>query len=251
VVLATFPVIEHVPGSTELFNIVFFAVVISTILQGTTFTPLARALKVTTNEPALPRPLLETGTVRSLGAEVVQYPVAASDAIVGFRVRELGLPRDSLLNVIVREGQALPPRGSSRIIAGDELHILVLQDVAPEFRALLERWRSGPMEEPSRRRPAAFGRQFIFSTRPWTEELGDPARPSELLGCAVVERMRTRRDVRGALVALDDGRYAVTGPSLAVGSSADLQRYARRRLVSSASDAEQGWWQEVIGAVSR
>ncbi|HEY8584371.1 MAG TPA: potassium/proton antiporter, partial [Capillimicrobium sp.] len=60
VVLAIFPVIAGVPGSDELFNIVFFAVVISTILQGVTFVPLARRLGVTTSEPALPTRLLET-----------------------------------------------------------------------------------------------------------------------------------------------------------------------------------------------
>ena len=44
VVLATFPVIAEVPGSRELFNIVFFAVLVSTMLQGTTFEPLAARL---------------------------------------------------------------------------------------------------------------------------------------------------------------------------------------------------------------
>src|SRR5919201_2581253 len=34
VVLATFPVISHVPNSLEFFNIVFFAVVLSTLIQG-------------------------------------------------------------------------------------------------------------------------------------------------------------------------------------------------------------------------
>jgi cell volume regulation protein A len=72
-----------------------------------------------------------------------------------------------------------------------------------------------------------------------------------VLGVKVIERMRNRRDTRGALVALDDGRYAVTGPTLAVGSATDLQRYARRRLDRAASDAERGWWQEVLGAVAR
>ncbi len=42
VVLATFPVIAGVPGSEQFFDIVFFAVVVSTILQGTTIEPLAR-----------------------------------------------------------------------------------------------------------------------------------------------------------------------------------------------------------------
>ena len=52
VVLATFPVIEGVPRSIEFFNIVFFAVLFSTLLQGSTFEPLARRLGVTAAEPA-------------------------------------------------------------------------------------------------------------------------------------------------------------------------------------------------------
>jgi cell volume regulation protein A len=48
VVLATFPVTAGVARSHELFNIVFFAVVLSTLVQGTTFEPLARRLGVAT-----------------------------------------------------------------------------------------------------------------------------------------------------------------------------------------------------------
>jgi len=47
VVLATFPVIDGVPRSLEFFNIVFFAVLLSTLLQGTTIEPLARRLGMT------------------------------------------------------------------------------------------------------------------------------------------------------------------------------------------------------------
>jgi cell volume regulation protein A len=65
VVLATFPVIEHVPHRLQYFNIVFFAVLVSTVLQGSTFERLARRLRVTTSEPALPRPLSESGRMRS------------------------------------------------------------------------------------------------------------------------------------------------------------------------------------------
>src|SRR6185369_10554646 len=141
----------------------------STILQGVTFVPLAKRLGLTTTEPALPKPLMETGTVRELGAEVVEYPVAAEDAIVGRRVRELGLPRDSLLNVIVREGQALPPRGSTRIEAGDRLHVLLRREVAHHFPALIEHWRNGPWEERSTRRAPLRSGQVIFSTKQWDE----------------------------------------------------------------------------------
>jgi cell volume regulation protein A len=55
VVLATFPVLEGVPRSEEFFAIAFFAVLVSTVLQGTTFEALARRLGVTTGEAALPR----------------------------------------------------------------------------------------------------------------------------------------------------------------------------------------------------
>ena len=69
VVLATFPVIEQVGRSVEFFNLVFFAVLVSTVVQGSTFEPFARRLRLTTTEPALPRPLSESGTIRRLGAE--------------------------------------------------------------------------------------------------------------------------------------------------------------------------------------
>src|SRR5262249_33209401 len=144
VVLATFPVIHGIADSVKFFDIVFFAVLLSTLLQGTTFEPLARWLKVTSAVAALPRPLAETGTIRRLGAEVAEYPVGPKDAIVGLRVRELGMPRDALLNVIVRGDQAIPPRGSTRIEAGDRLHVLVRPGAAIDFSKLLARGRSRP-----------------------------------------------------------------------------------------------------------
>jgi cell volume regulation protein A len=250
VVLATFPVIEHVPHSLEFFNIVFFAVIVSTLLQGTTFEPLAKRLGVTTSEPALPRPLTEAGTIRRLGAEVIEYPVGAEDAVVGRRVRQLGLPRDALLNVIVRNDQAIPPRGSTAIEAGDRLHVLVRQEVAAELRVLTERWQYGPFDEPARRRPRVRGAGVIFSARPWSEQDGDPARPESVLGVPVAEHLRTRRDERGALVALEDGRFAATGLVVAVGAPQQVQAYCRRRLDRAASSGEQAWWQEVVGALA-
>ena len=65
------------------------------------------------------------------------------------------------------------------------------------------------------------------------------------------EHLRTRRDRRGALVALSDGRYALTGPTLAVGGVRQLQAYARRRLARETDDTARAWWQEVIGALAR
>jgi cell volume regulation protein A len=240
-----------VEDSRLFFNVVFFAVVISTLLQGTTVEWLARRLGVTTSEPALPRPLVETGTVRRLGAEIVEYPVGPDDAIVGQLVRELGLPRDALLSVIVRGEEALLPRGSTRIEAADRLHVMVREEVAEDMDDLLERWRVGPVGLPARFEPKLRSGSAVFTTRTWTEADGDAGFPKDVGGVPVTEQIRTRRDVRGALVMLVDGRFAVTGPLLAIGGPLQLQRYARRRLAAEEDAAARAWWQEVIGALAR
>jgi cell volume regulation protein A len=251
VVLATFPVIEGLDPERTFFNIVFFAVVISTLLQGTTVEWLARRLGLTTSEPALPRPLVETGTVRRLGAEVVEYPVGPDDAIAGQLVRELGLPRDALLSVIVRGEEALLPRGSTRIEADDRLHVIVREEVASDMPELLERWRLGPVGVPAQRQVPMRAGQAVFTTRTWGDADGDAGFPKEIAGVPVAEQIRTRRDTTGALVVLEDGRFAVTGPQLAMGGPLQLQRYARRKLSSENEPAARAWWQEVIGALAR
>ena len=253
VVLATFPVIEGISGSVKFFDIVFFAVLLSTLLQGTTFEPLARLLKVTSAVAALPRPLAETGTIRGLGAEVAEYPVGADDAIVGLRVRELGIPRNALLNVIVRGDQAIPPRGSTRIEAGDRLHVLVRQEAAISFNRLLERWRTGPIGRQHRQPKPITGTQPVHTVRPWShvQDGGESSHPTRIGGIAVVDQLRTRRDGRpGALVLLEDGRYAVSGDAVIVGGTAQVQDAARRKIRHADGDAERAWWREVVGALA-
>ena len=246
VVLATFVVIAEVPDSRELFNVVFFAVALSTLLQGATFEPLAQRLGVTTNEPALPRPLTEAGTIRRLGAEVVEYELAPDDAVVGARVRDLGLPREANVTVLVRGDQAIPPRGSTRLRAGDRLHLLLRQEASAQVPDLLRRWRAGPVGPPPRPPRRPLGRPVVFTVRPWSEENGDPAHVTEVLGEPVVDQLRVRRDVPGGLWVLRDGRYAVSGPLLAVGGRGDLTAWARRRLRHVDAD-EKAWLQTVVG----
>jgi cell volume regulation protein A len=249
--LATFPVIAGVEDSEFLFNVIFFVVVTSTLVQGATFEPLARRLRVTTSEPALPRPLVESGLVRQLGGEVLAFRVREGDAAVGSMVKELGLPREALLNVIVRERTVLPPRGSTEIQAGDELHILVRREAHDEVERLTERWRHGPLAEPPPPRAPLRGAPRVFTARRWRTEDGDPGRPERLDGVEVTTRLRTRRDRPGALVALSDGRLAVTGDDvLAMGGRRMLARWCTGRI-DSAGDAEaRAWWQEVIGVLS-
>ena len=159
VVLATFPVIEGVPGSLEFFNIVFFAVLLSTLVQGASFEPLAGALGLATSGPAL-----------------------------------------------------------------------------------------GPDPRPPR--PARASAQ-ISTTGPWRAADGDPAYPKQVAGIPVARQLTTRVDSPGALVVLEDGRYAFTGRVSSVGSARALQALARRRLGRAGSDAERAWWREVIGMLAR
>ena len=249
VVLATFPIIAGVGESVEFFNIAFFVVLVSTLLQGSTFTAIAGALGALTNEPALRRPLVEVGSIRQLGADVVEVPLVEGDAAIGVRVRDLGLPRDALVNVLVRNDEALPPRGSTRLEAGDRLYVLARQTAMASLEETRERWRTGPVGPAPR--PPRVNHQTgapIFTTRPWMESDGDPEAPASVLGLEVVERLGTRWDVPGALVVLSDGRYAVSGPHMLVGSREQLQWHARRRLRNSKTDPERAWWQEVIGS---
>ncbi|MBV9004721.1 MAG: potassium/proton antiporter [Solirubrobacterales bacterium] len=250
VVLATFPVVAGVSRSLEFFNIVFFAVLVSTLLQGTTFESIAQRLKLTTTEPALPRPLAESGTIRRLGAEVLEYPVAPGDAIAGARVRDLGLPRDAVVNVIVRDEKAIPPRGSTLLVAGDRLHILISEESAHIVRDLVDRWRRGPIGPPPRPPRRVEGRRPIFTVWTWDEDRdGDPARPNAIGGHEAIEQLRIRRDQPGGLWVLADGRYAVTGPLAAVGSRGDLTEWARRRMRRAPAE-EVAWLQTVIGALA-
>jgi len=254
VVFATFPVIEGVPHSVEFFNIVFFAVVVSTLLQGATFEPLAERLGVTDTEAALPLPLADAGAMRRLGAEVIEYPVGSEHAIVGSRVRELGLPRDALLNLLIRGDQALLPRGSTRIEAGDRLHLIARQEVAIELRELMGRWREGPIGARPRPVRKHLTRQTPFVMRSWSESMGDdgePSHPAVIHGVDVIDQIRTRRDGRpGAVVLLEDGRYAFTGNVVALGTPSQVQMAARRRLRLAKTDSERAWWREVIGALA-
>jgi cell volume regulation protein A len=251
VVLATFAVTEGVSGAEQIFNIVFFVVLLSTVVQGATIEPLARVLGVASDEAAIPAPLVEPTLLNRLGAETVQFPVRHGDAVVGHPVRALGLPREALLNVIVRGERAIPPRGSTIVEVGDQLHVLVRQEAAVEFREQLTRWRRGPLDTIERRRPKPRSRPSVTTVRPWENGDGDPSRPAAVAGHDVVEQLRTRRDEPGALVALEDGRYAITGPLLAIGPDAQLQAVARRRLASAESPGERAWWREVVGALAR
>ena len=206
-------------------------VVTSTLIQGATFEPLARLLGVTSSEPALPPPLIETGIIRELGGESLVWKVRQGDAAAGHMVKELGLPREALVNLIVRDGEALPPRGSTEIEAGDELHVVSRLEAFDELSELAEK-----LARRAARRAAGAGDAAARAPRcspsgPGRPRTGSPATRESVEGVPVAHRLRTRRDVDGALVALADGRYAATSADLlAIGGRRRLAEWCARRV---------------------
>ena len=202
-------------------------------------------------EPPPPEPIIEVGVIRRLGAETVEHPVRPGDAVDGAYVRDLDLPREALVSVIVRADEAIAPRGSTRIRAGDRLHILVRREAAKGVDALQERWRRGPIGPPPRPRRRLRGSPPVFTVRPSGDDavIGELDAPERVLAQPVAARLRVRRDRPGALVALEDGRYAVTGPLIIAGSREDVTTYARRRTTSADPD-DRAWLQTVVGALA-
>lgn len=156
IVVATIPVVENVPGSQGLFNIVFVIVVVYTLLQAPTLPPLAARLGVIAE--AEPRDLdLEAAPLERLGAEVLQMRVPQTSLMHNVEVFELRLPPGASVSLIVREGRTLVPELATRIVKGDELLIVVpaAQRRATEarLRAVSERGRLAGWVGPARPSP--------------------------------------------------------------------------------------------------
>jgi potassium/hydrogen antiporter len=246
--LATFAVVAGVGAGTELFAIVFFVVVSSTLVQGASFEPLAQRLGLTTDEPALPRRLLESGRIRRMGGDVISYRLPPGAAAAGHPVRDLELPREALVNVIVRDGDAIPPRGSTELREGDELHILVRSELRDEVEALTDKWEKGPVGKPPTPPLPRRAASQVFTVWP---ARGDGELGEEIEGIPIVTVLRDRAERGAYLVALADGRFAVMSSGLiAIGGRRAVAGWCERRAERPDVDAsERAWWQEVTGAL--
>src|SRR3954466_7625408 len=139
IVLATFALSSHVPHRETIFNAVFFVVVVSTIGQGTTLERVAAALGLVSPAPPVPEAPLEVGPMSEL--DLVEFAVSDDHAVNGSAVNVLGLPRNALIAVIHRAGEAVPPRGSTVVRAGDRLFVLVPRKNRADLEDVFSRWR--------------------------------------------------------------------------------------------------------------
>ncbi|QDV39329.1 potassium/proton antiporter [Tautonia plasticadhaerens] len=135
ITLATFPFLFGLPGAEPIFDVVFFVVLVSALVQGWTLSPLARRLGLQRPTEPAPPVALEISSLRHVEGEVVDYFVEPGSRAAGRQVRELALPQGAVIAIIARGERIVPPQGSTRLEVGD--HAIVV--MAPQARPLVDR----------------------------------------------------------------------------------------------------------------
>lgn len=120
ILLGTLVVVEGVPDADRVYLIIFIVVALSVVVQGTSLPFLAPKLGV-------PMRMTDPGGV-------FRCRVAEGSRAVGHAVKELPLGQRTWLRAIVRDGEELRARSTTRIQAGDELMLLAnVEDVDELF----------------------------------------------------------------------------------------------------------------------
>ena len=92
IILATFPLLAGVPRADIIFNVIFFVVLTSTVVQGTTLPLVARLLRVAASTPSpslYPETFVPTVNLQS---QVSEVHVPAASPAIGKSILELNLP---------------------------------------------------------------------------------------------------------------------------------------------------------------
>ena len=139
IVLGTFVLSAGVAHGETIFNAVFFVVLVSALLQGTALERVATALGLQEAPAPMVTQPLRVDDASPL--DLVEFDVSGTDAIAGAAIRELGLPRSALVAVVARGPITIPPRGSTRIEAGDRLYVLIPEGARAALEDVFGRWR--------------------------------------------------------------------------------------------------------------
>jgi len=128
IVLATYPAAD--PGINDkdanfIFNIVFFAVLLSMMIQGFTITKLADKLKLAVKARHRPRQVMELVALHNSGMELVEIDVDDEIYSGEALVSSFRLPKGTTITMINRNDKIQAPTGQTEIRAGDVLYVLV------------------------------------------------------------------------------------------------------------------------------
>lgn len=137
IVLGTFALSANIPNGDLIFNAVFFVVLISALIQGTTLEWVARKLGVI-DKPAHGKHPKDTDPNT---LEVVEFIVDSQHSINGAAIREIGLPRKAKVTSIKRKSKTITPISTTVIKLNDRLFVSVPIGLRPELEDVFMRWR--------------------------------------------------------------------------------------------------------------
>lgn len=137
IILATFPFLAGLPQAELIFNVIFFVVLTSVLLQGTSIPYVAKWLGV--DAPLLPRRVypIEYTPMEGLKGELKEIHIPPDSRLVGKAIVELGLPDDFLIILVARGKDFVLPSGGTVLQGGDVLLVLSdpgsLKDIVARF----------------------------------------------------------------------------------------------------------------------
>jgi cell volume regulation protein A len=138
IVLATFPLLAGMPRAEMIFDLVFFIVLTSILLQGTSLPLFARWLKL--EAPVLEKPNypLELEPAAGVTSELVNVEVRDCSSAIGRQIVEAGFPKGALIVLIGRGNEFIVPNGGTVLESGDRLLVLADKDNLGKTRKALD-----------------------------------------------------------------------------------------------------------------
>jgi cell volume regulation protein A len=141
IILATFPLLAGLPDAEFIFNVVFFIVLTSALLQGWSIPVAARLLHLDAPLERKVRYPIEYAPVEGVDTELVDLIVPHESEVDGKSIIEMGIPQDCLIVLISRSDSFLVPSGGTVLQEGDTVLVLVNKENLPKVRAIFEKRR--------------------------------------------------------------------------------------------------------------
>ena len=124
IILAIFPLIFGLPNAALIFNVVFFIVLISALLQGASLPFAAKKLGLVLKTPNEQSNILEIVKIANNKRELIEMVMYEDTVAVGKYITDLGLPADTVVALIARDETTVIPKGDTRIMAGDQIFVI-------------------------------------------------------------------------------------------------------------------------------